>query len=152
MTWREKGFETIVWVQPAYDRLSEGCGIGACRIIFILKGPLGAVQFMIGTEWYVPSAREHLLQFAHTSERCLEMKPTGWDVGYHSPKPMYESHSPISGSCELVEGGQCYYDGSGLMADEWVDDFVAGGTKWLWPKLREQYAFWFEGEQEKESA
>ena len=152
MTWREDGFETIVWVAPAYDRQSEGYGVGACRITFVLKGPLGAVQFMIGTEWYTPSAREHLLNFPHTTKRCLEMKPSGWDVGYHSPKPMYQGHSPMGGTCELVEGGQCYYDGSGLMAEEWVEGFVSGGTKWLWPRLRSQYAEWFEDNSEKESA
>lgn len=144
----EQGFERIVWVSPAYDRRSEGYGIGACRVTFVLKGPAGAVQFMIGTDWYVPSAREHLESFP-AGRLDGQRKPMGCDVGYHSPKPMYEDHPPIRTKCELVEGGECYYDGSGLRADEWIEDFVAGGTPWLWPKLREEYAYWFEGGRER---
>ncbi len=131
-------FEKIVNVEPAYDKRSsdpkKNYGIGSCRITFILKGEKGAVQFMIGTNWYTPSAREHLLAFPNREKQ----KPDGWDVGYHSPKPMYDEQTPMSGECHIL-GGECYYDGSGMLADEWVEDFVAGGTEWLWPKLEEQY-------------
>lgn len=141
-------FEKIVEVQPAFDRLAEGYGIGSCRIRFVLKGPKGAVQFLIGTDWYVPSAREHLANFP-TSRLDLQRKPDGWDVGYHSPEPMYEGQGAMK--CELMPGGECYYDGSSLRADEWVENFVAGGTSWLWPKLEEEYHSLF-GRPESEAA
>ena len=135
-------FERIAHVFPAFDKRapdpSKNYGIGACRIVFILKGPHGAVQFMIGTNWYVPSAREHLKNFPR-SERDLQQKPGGWDVGYHSPKATYKGQAAMSGKCSYVKGGKCFYDGSGLRADEWIEDFVAGGTDWLWPKLEEEY-------------
>lgn len=142
-------FEQIVRVTPAYDKRasdpSKNYGISSCRIVFILKGPLGAVQFMIGTDWYVESCWHHLLSFPHTHqsfERGDYFKPEGWDVGYHSPSPRFEGQEPMD--CDLMPGGQCYYDGSGLRADEWVSDFVAGGTDWLWPKLEQEYRELFE--------
>lgn len=131
-------FERIVTVSPAYDKRDadpkKNYGIGSCRITFILKGEKGAMQFMIGTNWYVPTAREHLLGFPNTDKQ----KPEGWDVGYHSYKPMYEDQKPMDNKCHILDA-PCYYDGSGCMADEWVEDFVAGGTEWLWTKLEEEY-------------
>lgn len=134
-------FEKIVTVSPAFDKRSDepgkNYGIGSCRITFILKGEKGAMQFMIGTNWYVPSAREHLKNFP-MSRSDLQQKPDGWDVGYHSYKPMYEDQTSMTGECHVLNA-PCYYDGSSLMADEWVEQFVAGGTDWLWKKLEEQY-------------
>ena len=138
-------FEKIVEVMPAFDRRdpdpAKNYGVSSCRIVFILKGPKGAMQFIIGTNWYVPSAREHLSQFLRT-ERDFQMKPDGWDVGYHSPVPMYEGQTPM-GECHVLKEGDCYYDGSSLQAEEWVEDFVAGGTEWLWKKLEERYRMRF---------
>jgi hypothetical protein len=134
-------FEKIVHVSPAFDKRdpnpSKNYGIGSCRITFILKGPKGAVQFMIGTDWYVPSAREHLRSFPK-GPFDDQQKPMGWDVGYHSPRPMYEDQATMDNECHII-GGTCYYDGSSLRADEWVEPFVAGGTDWLWPELEKEY-------------
>lgn len=51
-------FERIVDIRPAFDKRdpdpAKDYGIGACRIAFVLKGPKGAVQFVIGTDWYLP--------------------------------------------------------------------------------------------------
>lgn len=145
-------WERIVTVSPAFDKLGEipNYGISACRVRFILKGPLGVVQFVIGTSWHVPSARAHMLTFAHNDEWYREgkfFKPKGWDVGYHSPKPMYDDQPSME--CDLMPEGKCYYDGSGLRADEWIEDFIAGGTDWLWPKLEEEYRDLFESEESK---
>ena len=138
--------EKIVWVSGAYDKRStdpkKNHGIGACRITFILKGPLGAVQFMIGTNWDLPDVQRELrARNRALEERFDQIQPTGWDVGYHSPKPMYEGQEPMT-HCEIMD--PCYYDGSGLRADNWVPDFIAGGTEWLWPKLEAEYRRLFE--------
>jgi hypothetical protein len=48
------------------------------------------------------------------------LKPMAADLGYHSPYPMYEGHEEWGGrmECDLLDGGVCYYDGSGLNAEE----------------------------------
>lgn len=142
-------FERLVLVTPAYDKRDKGHGIRACSIDFVLKGSLGAVRFRIGTNWYVPSARRHLDEYP-VIEYDLKRKPEGFDVGYHSPEPMYRGQSPTSHDCEFVKGGVCYYDGSSIRADDWVEDFVAGGTDWLWPKLEEEYNRLFKKKKKKE--
>lgn len=114
-------------------------GIGACRIWFYVIGDKGAVQWQIGTDWYPQKAREHRMGFPDRHE----VQPQAWDIGYHSKTPRYEGHSPMSGTCQLI-GCQCFYDGSSLSAETWVEGFVNGGTEWLWPKLEEYYRYVFE--------
>lgn len=136
--------EHRIEISPGYCLLHEDpkkdFGVGACRVWFYAIGPKGAVQFQIGTDWYPEAARRHLGQFPPSERR----QPVGWDIGYHAHIPQYEGQTPRSGKCELL-GGQCYYDGSGLQADNWVEGFICGGTAWLWPKLDEYYQFTFEG-------
>ena len=140
-------FEKTVLVSPAFDKRSadpkKNYGIGACRITFILKGPLGAVQFMVGTDWYLPSTQREKRGWQYDYDAKFDkIKPYGGDVGYHSPKPMYEGQDKMA-RCDIFPGG-CYYDGSSLRADEWVPRFLAGGTDWLWPALEEEYREQFE--------
>ena len=143
----ENEFEKIVWVSPAFDKRDDdpakNYGVGACRVTFILKGALGAVQFMIGTNWHLPHVQREKRSWQHDYEtRFDKIYPEGWDVGYHSPKPMYDDHKPMA-KCDVIDG-DCYYDGSSLWADEWIEDFLKGGTDWLWPKLEEVYRERFE--------
>ncbi len=129
-------FEKIVKVSPAFDKRhpepSKNYGIDSCKITFYLKGENGAVQFMIGTDWYLPHVQSEL------KNKDFDIEPRGWDVGYHSYKPFYEGQHCM-GKCEMLEFSDCYYDGSSLRAEEWIDDFLKGGTEWLWPKLEEYY-------------
>lgn len=143
-------FQQIVQVTPAYSKrdpdTKKDYGIGACRIRFILKGPKGAVQFMIGTTWFLPQTQRENRKWQYDFDcKFDQIHPQGWDVGFHSPVPMYEGQTHMD-SCDVLEGN-CYYDGSSLRADEWVPNFLAGGTEWLWPKLEEEYRSLFETEQ-----
>ena len=131
-------FEKIVRVSGAYDKRHQdphkNYGISACRIWFILKGPLGAVQFVVGTDWHLPHVqREFREKHYEFASKFDEIEPKGWDVGYHAKEPHFDGQDSME--CDLVEGGRCYYDGSSLAADEWVPRFIAGGTDWLWPAL-----------------
>jgi hypothetical protein len=132
-------FERHVEFIPAYDKRSvdpkKNYGIGSMRIRFILKGALGAVQWMIGTSWDVASAR------GPKSWRDGS-KPEGWDLGYHSPKPLYNEHSPMK-SCDVLDG-LCYYDGSGVNADLLIENFLGQGDDYVWAALEAYYHFTFE--------
>lgn len=129
-------FTQTVEVIPAYDKRhddpSKNYGIGACRIRFTLKGPKGAVQFMIGTNWYLPEQQKN-----KDIMSIFDQQPQGWDLGYHSPTPLYDNQSSMK--CDIIDEERCYYDGSTLNADEMIPDFLAGGTEYLWPKLEEFY-------------
>ena len=142
-------FERIVECEPAYDRRnpdsSKDYGIGAVRIRFVLKGPKGSVQFLIGTDWYLPAIQPEIDAKDRAWDRANppirhRVRPNGWDVGYHSPRPRYKGQNPMDGKCEYVQGGKCYYDGSGLRADEWVKDILLPqGSDGVWKALETEY-------------
>ena len=146
-TIKEAGeFEQTIVMHPAFDRSKEtpNYGIHGCEFLFVLRGPKGAVQFMVGTDWHLPHVQRRLrARNLESAERFDTIQPRGWDIGYHSPRPMYTGDTPLKDDCEIL-GGPCYYDGSSLQADEMIPEFLAGGTKWLWPKLEEIYRERFE--------
>lgn len=46
--------------------------------------------------------------------------------------------------CEYLGGAPCYYDGSGLYAEEIFNEFVEKGEDWLWERMEESYRERFE--------
>lgn len=137
-------FERSVTFSPSFNKLapepSKNYGIGAVTIRFVLKGELGAVQWMIGTEWFVASARKHLRQFG-LRDLDTYCKPTGWDLGYHSPRPLYEGQDQMA-QCDVLSV-PCYYDGSGLNADLLIENFLAEGDAYVWRALEAYYEYTF---------
>lgn len=140
-----EGFSTRIDFQPAFDRRdpnpAKNYGIGSMRMTFILLGPKGAVQWMISTEWFTESARQHLASFSREHARPHE--PRAWDLGYHAKEPQYEGQEGRQ-DCHLLEGGTCYYDGSGLNAELLTERFIAEGVDYLWPALHAEYLHRFE--------
>lgn len=119
-------------------------GIHGLDVWFMLNGPHGAVQFAVSFPIYLPHV-ECEKDWTETNRAYAEVhgrEPRGFDVGYHSPKPMYEGQEPMP--CELLEGGECYYDGSTLQADKWTRDiFSIRGErpeKEIWRRLANEYS------------
>jgi hypothetical protein len=142
---KSAAFERKISFIPAFDKRdpnpSKNYGIGAVRLLFTLKGPLGATQWLIGTDWYCASAREHLRNFP---DRQPAMKPEGWDLGFHGRAPVYDGQSQTHDYCDLTDG-PCFYDGSGLNADLLIEGFLTGGEDYVWRALEAYYASTFEG-------
>ena len=136
---REGLFEKIIEWTPAYDKRSEdpnkNYGIGGMTLRFTLKGPNGATQFLVYTNWKLKGNRHPW----NKEVKAFIMEPTGADVGYHALSPQYEGQEPISESCEYLDGKPCYYDGSSLMAVELFDEFIEKGEDVVWNKLKESY-------------
>ena len=130
-----KDFKRDVTFSPAYD-MRPKYGIHGVDIRFILQGPLGAVQFVMSTNWMLEHVQKELDQ--RTDRPRFLDRPMGTDVGYHSPKPMYEGQTSMD--CDLIEGGQCYYDGSGLLADQWLREIlIPEGSDGIWKALEKRY-------------
>lgn len=132
--------ERSIIIRPAFDRVSEGYGIHGVDITLILKGELGAVQFMIFTNRMLHDTHDRLMKkylyegkfknltpeqlntiknyhgpFTEGKEieelveyekfinkidptESLEffmVRPMAADLGYHSPKPMYDGHEAM---------------------------------------------------------
>jgi hypothetical protein len=128
--------ERITSFQPAFDKRNsdpaKSYGIGAMVCTMLLKGDAGAVQFVFSTGVYLPHVASEL------DRSGLSLGPMGYDVGYHSPKPMYDGQEPMHEQCEYT-GGVCYYDGSGLQAGKWLNVLIAEGSEKIWSMLEQRY-------------
>ena len=111
---------------------------GRIIIRFLLKGDKGVVQFVVATDWYSKEEQAQRLP------PYYETRPVGWDLGYHSRTPRYKDEKPFVDSCEFLDGAPCYYDGSGLAADDLRDKFLEGGDAVVWSELEAYYAHIFE--------
>lgn len=124
---------------PAFDKRSplpeENYGIGSMQIIFLLIGELGVMQFAMSTGMYLRLNRDEL--FAKPQGRFNTFEPMGYDVGYHSPKPMYDGQKKFE-ECEYIEGG-CYYDGSSWAASRLLEIFLEHGEDAIWKELEDDY-------------
>lgn len=136
-------FERRVEITPAYDKRStdpkKNYGIGGCTVRFLLIGPRGAMQFVVLTEWYLPHVKREL---NHKGQLDTLRYPMAFDLGYHSPKPMYEGQSPMENECDVL-GGQCYYDVTTLGAEPIVDVMLREGSEGVWRELEQQYEIRF---------
>jgi hypothetical protein len=142
--------ERRVDIAPAFDKRhadpTKNYGIHGCDLRMYLIGPRGTVQFVVYTNWMLPHVRAE--QHARTkagdvSDVALRRTydPTGADVGFHSPAPMWEGQRETASKCEFV-GGPCYYDGSSLAAEEMLTVLIAEGSDAVWALMEERYHEW----------
>lgn len=111
----------------------------AGRVLTLLRGPKGAVQFLLNMR----------LPTNHEENIIHDASVMAWDLGYHSPKPMYEGHEPMEGVCPYI-GTTCYYDGSGLNAQRFLPELIKGGGKILEEYLIKYYNLIFEDKEDEE--
>jgi hypothetical protein len=147
MTEKEKDRE--IDFEPGFDCIRFECKNGneTCRpgrggshgrhgvtIRWLLRGEKGAVQFVLYTHWGPEPVR-------FSSEKV--MSPLPCDLGYHSLTPHYPDQSSM-GPCQYLGGAECYYDGSGLNAEEPFRVLCNEGGEALWGYLEEYYKATFE--------
>lgn len=130
---------------PAWDKRdpnpSKNHGIHGVDLRMYLKGELGTVQFVLYTNWHLPHVKEELLNMNLNNKFGIKCSftPMPVDVGYHSPKPIYEDQESMTDNCECLDGKPCYYDGSSLHAEEMYKVLVEEGSDEVWKKLEEYY-------------
>lgn len=124
--------ERITEFTPAWDRRdpdpNKNYGIHGVELRMVLKGKLGAVQFVLYTNWYLP----------HIQKELSIDSPIPADLGYHSPTPKY-SDQPARDNCPYLDGAPCYYDGSGLNAQRIYDVLLTKGSDGVWKELEDYY-------------
>lgn len=133
-----KHLEREIIFRPAFDKRDpdprKNYGIHGVECAFYLKGPEGAIQFVIFTNWMLPHVQLELdRRDDHTS--CHPMPA---DLGYHSYIPRYEGQEALTEDCPII-GGRCYYDGSGLAAYRVYDILVSEGSEDVWKRLEQEY-------------
>lgn len=164
-------FKREIVFRPAFDKRSDdpakNYGIHGVELAFYLIGDDGAVQFVVYTNWQLPHITEEHSKLFDDHILC---RPMPADLGYHSPKPMYEGQEPIGSKrfywrdptkeerkfrfapvpdseptgtftpCDLLGGKPCYYDGSGLNAEPVFEILLKEGSPGVWKELERYYA------------
>ena len=128
--------ERAVIFQPGYLDPRTGpnsYGRHGMEIKWLLRGPRGATQFLMYTDW-VPGQKDR-------NPRVADMFPMAADLGYHARVPQYEGAEEwgLHERCEYLTG-RCYYDGSGLQAQPVLDRFIRDGEQAIWDALEDRYA------------
>lgn len=111
-------------------------GVHGMEIRWYLRGPKGCSQFAISTYW-TPGELRPGHGLSPNGQGTWRQYPNGIDVGYHAHVPQYPDQWGQD-ECSLL-GGPCFYDGSGLQADDLVKRFVAEGEPAIWSELLEVY-------------
>ena len=116
------------------DRCKPGAGgfhgITDANIRFSLTGEQGALSFVFFTGWHKKETRKARDPFRHTDGLG------GVDWHWRTPRTDYEAFHHED--CDLL-GGDCWTDGSGLMAMDAFEELVNGGTDSLWEWMERLY-------------
>lgn len=131
--------ERIIEFSPAYDKRPK-YGIHGVELRMVLKGPEGAVQFLLYTNWHLAHVQKELDEWVDSHYPHLSCHPLPADLGYHSPVPRFEGHALINDDpCPYLDGKPCYYDGSGLNAKQIYKVLVEEGGEAVWRELEYFY-------------
>jgi hypothetical protein len=147
----EVTFERIVEFEPAFDKRNadphKNYGIHGVNLRMLLRGADGVVQFLLYTGWMLPHVEKEL--DARRGDHLI-CHPQPVDLGYHSPKPVrdWQDEKATFESCEYLDGGPCWYDGSSLSAQRVYDRLVAEGHEGVWAELEDYYRAIFSSEEE----
>jgi hypothetical protein len=132
-------FRTEILVEPGHAiRRTRGngsdYGIGSMKMRFLLHGPLATVQFLFSTG-LVPEQVPGDYQ-----AKWWHRDPMGFDVGYHADAPQYEGQEDSGHmDCAYRGSGKCFYDGSGLMAEDFVPILLMDGHGGVFRALQDYY-------------
>jgi hypothetical protein len=146
----DQGFKRLVRVTPAMHRVHsdpvKDYGVTSCEMVFVLRGPLGAISYEVLTGWMLPKTwawwekRRHMPGDAMYGHPRPDSKPFGGGLFLHAATFSSEhDHRVVHEPCEWV-AGPCwteiisYQRGDALMAR-----LIAKGDRAVWMELRMLY-------------
>lgn len=155
-------FEQWIEMDAAFDKRhddpTKNYGIHGVDMRFYLRGPKGAVQFVLFTNWQLPHVTQELA-VRHVAEiqaggsghvkpvdiLRIHSNPLPADLGCHAYEPQYDDQERME-SCDILldAPGGCYYDGSGLAASEVYKRLLEEGSDGVWAALKDCYKRTFE--------
>jgi len=147
-------FDRQVNIEPGHPR-TEQYGLAAMKIRYLLHGAKGTTQFLWSTgvvperimKHVDPSTWRHPSTLApYDSPEWMITEPMGYDLGAHADEPSEYRTFEDTMTCEYRPNGVCYYDGSGLQAEEVLKDFMLEGEGAVWHALERCYRMWIERE------
>lgn len=143
------------WIEwsPAYDRRdpepSKDYGIHGVECYWFVRGPRGAVQFLLYTNWMLPHVQEEQDRWSQREFPHLLCHPMPADLGFHSPVSTYKDQGITSDDCPIIHR-PCYFDGSGLRAQKVYELLISAGGDAVWEFLDNEYYETFEKQETPE--
>jgi hypothetical protein len=108
------------------------------EMAFYLLGPEGVIQWKVAMLNWIPSPVNSLGGLPVLFPNIDDIMAI--DLGYHWPTPTYEGQTEYGQmECDLLPGGKCYYDGSGLNAGPVLERFLRFGPHAVWSDLARFY-------------
>jgi len=144
------GFSRIVRVRPAFHKVHanprQDYGVGCCEVIFVLRGPLGAISWQVFTGWHLDETWEWWEMRRHTIGDTM----FGWPLPVERPKggvlalhaSAYSPEHAYRGPEEACEwlGGPCWSEIiSYLAGDKLMPRLITDGDEAVWIELRTLY-------------
>jgi hypothetical protein len=108
-------------------------------LVFDPDGTLDRVSFNV-TEGHEHAIAFQLIAYDGNSPKVGDLMPL--DLGYHSGTRM-NSGQTFFKKCPWLDDHNCYYDGSGMGADQMATILIKEGTEALWAALHEFYQYTF---------
>lgn len=148
-------FTKSIRILPGYDKRPKKAGdpnygIHGCTVLFTLQGLKGTVTFTVYTDWLPLHVQEEhmgkdvmggpLNPFPNVCQVVVGTQPTGADLSYHSPEPRrdWQKEEPAR-DCDILPGGKCWSDGTGLGAERVRNRMLEEGDKGVWKFMGEYY-------------
>ena len=128
----------IQW-KPGFDHRNDAdpkkrqYGCHGLEVRWLLHGPNATIQFLFMTPW--------LPTWDDRTTRDLAFSVLPADLGYHADKPQYEGQK--GRACDCRPDKRCFYDGSGLAADDVFKLLISKGEEAVWEHMREYYDNYF---------
>jgi len=137
-----KAMKQVIEFRPAFDKRhkdpNKNHGIHGVELAFYLIGDKGVIQFVVSTNWQLPHVQKEMDDRSPDPRfPYLHHKPMAMDLGYHSPRRMYEGQTPMD-DCRFF-GGKCYYDGSSEDADDVFKVLCLEGHDGVWREMKKYY-------------
>ena len=141
ITESKDGWNKHLFMRMPFDKRhkdpSKNYGIHGMDLVFILEKDKNAVQFVAYLPVYLPHVCDEMWN-RNIGRDFNPFRGMGADVGYHASKPQYENQGIMDENCCWLNG-PCYYDGSGLRAEEWYSIFLLSGPDKIWEMLKEDW-------------
>ena len=150
--------EQITDFKPAYDKRhkdpKKDYGIHSVHCWMIHKGKKGAVHFSFSTGMLLEKTMIEYIKDGRAKYEIMSWghhflnKPMGFDVGYHSLKPLedYHKENPRKNCCWL-DNKTCYGNGSALRGEKFLKILIEKGSDEVWKMLEKDYKELFTNKQ-----
>lgn len=142
-----EGFERCQVSMPGYrdpgPKNGAYCGIHGMELLWLLRGPKGAIDFSIATNWLPGEvgtswrwSDEGKREFARTRS-THDLFPSGMGIGIHALTKQYEDQYSRDDCMLFGEPRKCYVDRMGLLSDELMVEWSKEGDRVVWERLKE---------------